>query len=597
MQSSRRSSLSIPQSLGMRSDGSSRSQMRQTVAVRAPIARVTQRTKNEVVGIAINVEVPKILPSSSLTKPADVAMNVIKQSYLRNLDVIDTLFEEKKKMEARMKILEEIVEEQGDQLAIVKRNARGNDIVDDTELTAAEAARRLFSKDDSHSAYNRRRPSFASTTHGRGDSTTNSPRPLSAPGPTASRGIHRMKSPVDKKKLNSNNVRPLPASLLADQDRYVQKKLMMVEQERLKKVEEDLYARKQRERSKKMKLSALNIDGLLARQKKFENDKKQRIEEIKREYKERDIKEKKERAERMKNKLPDKYTVKSWEEISQAADAKRKESIVRRKNELIMQIDAPSCAAILKRSTDERDGAAKAAMSSSNPKESPEDVAMRLQIEHTQWTTRIEAARLRVRADSIMNITRLKATNDTARRMEDREAALRMRRQERIDNQRRLEEVKEKLYREKQAKHVEQLMAQPLPVVSRRITTATKTRLSRARAAVNDRLPQQSYEKAEKKSEKDKFKDEIMSLKIELARIEYRKNFKDNKIRLKRAVSNRPSLISRHASEVLRADLRSDALEKFKIIYSETIGVREESKSDMRHHDSDDWAESKSSRK
>eukprot|EP01033_Poteriospumella_lacustris_P000035 gene35-22_t len=505
------------------------------------------------------------------------AFNVIQKKYEQNLHVVERLYEEKMSLEDYARHLE--------------------------RSRSRPSAARSQSPDD-HSTTETRDYRFRSSAA------------LAPPKYDEVAEIDREVGGPDGVSVSSN--------LLADADRYVQKRRMLEEKERLEKLEEEKYLLELKEKHLRASMNGKSFDEMFRRQeeaKKKNEDKrkKEQLLELEKKRKEREelTKKKKEKDYLMATAIG---TGTSWQEAQQLEEQRRKERIERRKQELLMMSALPqSIEENLNRAnskkatlTMEQEAAAMQAKANSQFRaDDPAKVRARLEKKQRAWEQALERKKEELKEESLAKSRRgSKESVPVAHKLpiEIRNEEYKARREARKKEQEEKEQRElAKKKAEEKAKR-DKILNTKLPEASLKETVAHKKRLEKVK---KEREAEEEARKKEAAKERRKqiemkeagallsmaMKDRDEQLRqtndhYELratdqmaheaavrAREEYRAKLRENKRRIQESLKNRKSLLQRHDEDMAKKTAVTTALKKVaKTVHDvgETVGNDDE---------------------
>ncbi|RYH16689.1 hypothetical protein EON65_29655 [archaeon] len=552
---------------------------------------------------------------------------VIKQKYEQNLHVIDKLYDERLSLEQYARSLEEkLVEVTGRDLDELGLQANGEaDLPPDydefenvsanmaatyaapprgsTGLTAGQAAQQLAQSKSPLEA-----PGY-SATEPRGRSR-NRP-PLSAS--MRSQSLNRSSAPTRSLSSSRRSLslgRGVSPQLQADIDNYVQKQRLFEEKERRERLEKEAEEERRRE---KLLMASRNGNPFIAmheREKTMHEKKEAKLAALRQEE-EKKLREEKLKLEAKKHAESQLMATAikgsmSWQELQDLEEAKRRERIESRKQDLQRISALPSALAeSMQRVKRVSTVASSEPMKSNFKAEDPEVVARRLETQQKTWMTRLEQHKEKLREDFLIRRGESGMLQGSlTKSMELRADHAKQKRQARLQSQyeREMQEKKrqEELEEEKKAR----LLNMSLPESSLKLTKAAAMREKRVKDGLLDKRLERERErrKMEQKEirlketavvlksvmrdrdEELKAKNPGMKLEVSLAeheaveraaraREEYRAKLRENKQKLKEAMRSRPSLLERHDQNIATRNAATQAL---KTITHAMMGERNE---------------------
>lgn len=364
------------------------------------------------------------------------AFNVIQKKYEQNLHVVERLYNEKLSLEEYARSLERELR-RGRNRPIAPKQS------DDESETRSERDYRLRTSTLAPPKYeevleiereygynddrNEERPETTGVRRGRPLNRT-SPAALNASAPSSLRShsaprhsmgrsleagresrsseprAHSASRRNDRSESRARSIEGgVSANLLADADRYVQKRRLLEERERLQKLEEERYLLSLKEKQQRASLNGKAFDDMFrrqeeARRKNEEKKKKAHEEEILKKKQARADEKEKQREKELRMITALKSGT-SWRELQDIEEQQRKERIEKRKQELVMISALPrSIEENINRSNSKKavaaelqavlvnDQASKAAFRA----EDPAKVAMRLRKQREAWKRKEE---------------------------------------------------------------------------------------------------------------------------------------------------------------------------------------------------------------
>jgi hypothetical protein len=493
---------------------------------------------------------------------SEISMNVIKSSYIQNINVIEKLYNEKISMENRIKLLEDILQRNKntkDHNGVYVRsivdevyNNNNNNLNDesleayfnsqdnttnytksDGGLTAKDAALQLFAI----------KSTSDNLSMDAGESKVNNA-PKNSDNNVAVKNVPKM-----------NTSKSLSANLLADQDKYLMKRRLLDEFERKKKLEDELNEKERIKKQKYMALHGKEFTNVIKRQDEAQKKRKEKLDEI---MKQKELQEKAEaklRREKLKNSQNSQvYALESWAEMEEKQNIFRRQRADARKQELLSLMREPACASAPAKKYKTP------ATTVVKVRESPDEVIERLTQEHEAWKVKIETARTKAKKKVLLS----HASYDGTSAMEQREKILKSRRDARIKRQQ-LESQKKELQKKKEALLAsEKLFSQPVPPASRRLTRSAEVRSQSIRNKLgNSPRIDNTLERRDQDTPKSKsgsMSDEIIKTRVEIAQNSYKQNLLANKKRIHESLQARPTLIDRHNATTAILDGKQNAL-------------------------------------
>lgn len=414
------------------------------------------------------------------------------------------------------------------------------------------------------------------------------------------------------------------SNLLADADRYVQKRRMLEEKERLEKLEEEKYLLELKEKQLRASMNGKSFDEMFRRQeeaKKKNEDKKKKEQLLELE------KKRKEREELAKKKKEKEYlmataigTGTSWQEAQQLEEQRRKERIERRKQELLMISALPqSIEENLNRAnskkatlTMEQEAAAMQAKANSQFRaDDPAKVRARLEKKQRAWEQALERKKEELKEESLAKSRRgSKESVPVAHKLpiEIRNEEYKARREARKKEQEEKEQRElAKKKAEEKAKR-DKILNTKLPEASLKETIAHKKRLEKLKKEREAEEEARKKEAAKERRKQIEMKEAAALLSMAIkdrdeqlrqtndhyelratdqmaheaavrAREEYRAKLRENKRRIQESLKNRKSLLQRHDEDMAKKTAVTTALKKVaKTVHDvgETVGNDDE---------------------
>lgn len=409
------------------------------------------------------------------------------------------------------------------------------------------------------------------------------------PKPMRSNSAPRLRSTLDMSDLHqrpssASKARGPPPNLLADADRYVQRRRMLEEKERLEKLEQERYELELRQRQLRAANSNRIFTGMLERdelaRQSFEEKK---LKQQMKEEEERKRKRQQEFLERQKKESLKAAAIRGgtdWREIQEMAEERRRERIEKRKQELTLISQLP-------RSIEENMERSKrevvdpyATLSRAFQAEDPRRVKSKLRHWKAKAKQNEESERLKEEERRKRQLLTQAKREEIARERKDREILKAKQDQKEIDKnlvrfkspridvssasvrykwtkaaetKRKMTEKailaeKDRRWREKEAERKKQ---QALKEAGAMVRIAIMNRMEelRAKGGSNQMLELTSTEQAAKE-------------KAAQSRADFAAKWRANQQRLEEAIKRRPSLLDRHDKTVAKRDAANAALQK-----------------------------------
>lgn len=564
-------------------------------------------------------------PADENTMPSSVvnALSVLQSKYEKNLEVIDLLFQEKKQMEEKVKILETKLSESTNKF----ENAIGvNTSMESTDgsvlqppkpaqLSASMAAALFgpnttisYDVDDisveetpvSHSFKHRPHSSSAESVPSRHRASSASRgRPLSAS--TSAIPSTRAASTDSRRSSESRRSFGQSIQMQASIDRYIQRKILIDQKEKEKALEQKEYEQSLRERNLRAARNGTEFKDMTRRE---EAAKKKKMEKIAEEKAKQEAKERAEKLARKKaiaerlNRPASKNEL-TWKEMEEQQDIRRKERAERFKQELLMTVNSEGNslannntmkekALLLQKEQEEKDKLARKFVATD-----PAKVAARL--EQTRRAYELQQQR-KQEYQELLKETRKEQLNAShnipvVKSMEERD------RQYQEKKRKKEKEMKEKavMLAKKKAEEEERarrrLLHAKIPEASRRWTRSAvaRTELVKTKkeeeAAESQRQEKEKLRKSQQEKElaavlradlrerEDERKSKVTgyvelqgtkekaAAAAALARKQYRENLRQNRARIADKLKDRPSLMERHDQDLRKRAAGTKALE------------------------------------
>lgn len=404
--------------------------------------------------------------------------------------------------------------------------------------------------------------------------------------------------------------------LQADIDRFVQKRKLQQERDKLIKMQQENYERQLKERQLRASLNARDFSEM--RRREQEAQERQRLRYLKNQEKELELEREKEAMERQKRALQIKRAKEelqtkanmTWEELQMEEEKARKERIERRKQELAMMSSLPkSIEENIQKMTSKlsRDkmkekehqlsaGASLTLSASGHRSLEPSEVTERLKRQQDKWEQRLsrEREKSQERRQSSGNALSASGPVDLLASMERREKETREKREQRLKQQREREALEKQQKAAKERAKKEKLLSLQLPASALKSTKAEELR---QRKLAQERLAQEQARQREAKKmadkelslketqavlsvqlqhRRDKLKeknpgyvelmnsqaaDKLLAERVKQAKQEYNQKLRENKRRIEENVKkNRLSLMERLDKDIAVRNARTNAL-------------------------------------
>ena len=439
----------------------------------------------------------------------------------------------------------------------------------------------------------------------------------------------------------------ISANLQADADRYVQKRRLIEEKERLERLEHEKYLLELEERRLRASRYGHEFEDMTKRTKDMEKKRQSKEDEMKRkevEERRRQLRERKKASIEKENAMIAAFRGKmSWKDIKENEEAQRRERIEKRKTELQLEAALPkSIEENLTKSKQKEATAAAIAQQeaiiqkrkSSFKAEDPLQVRERLQRKQQEWNERIQDEKLKLKTqyDDSRRSHGFIITEDGKTLLPKSALELRYEEYKRKNMEKKKEEEDkareeaEKKKDEERRKREKILMAK-IPDASKKTTKKAELHRAIIQKKFEDEEMQRKMDLAKQKKKELALKEagaalsvivkeEDMRLKsgnpsyLELskteqlaeekakqAREEYRQKLRENKRKLQESLKNRPSLIERHEKNIATRDASAAALKKIAhvaVASNNNKGTEDGKDSDGDYSDDDnDWLKGK----
>jgi hypothetical protein len=388
--------------------------------------------------------------------------------------------------------------------------------------------------------------------------------------------------------------------LQADIDHYVQRRRLIDEKERTEKMKAAEEEQKRKERLVKASAKGHVFSEMMERQRIMQQEKEHKLAKLKQteldqqaEDKLKRVKAKQFNDELMASALKGSA---SWQEIQDLEEAKRRERIETRKQELLlMSALPPALAASQERQKRPNREVSQEPTASKARAEEPEHVARRLERQQQNWAHRLEQHKEKLKEQFMTRRSQsgtLSAGGSMVKTsMELRAERSHSRRNARIQAQHEKEQQDRQERSRRDKAKTELLLNMKLPASSLKATKAAKMREDKIKTELLDRELEIQREKRMMDKKKIKLKEAAVVLKsvikdreedlrsrnpgmkVELsasehdaarrsaeAREAYRAKLRENKMKLNEAMRNRPSLLDRHDQSVAQRAAGAQAL-------------------------------------
>ncbi len=486
---------------------------------------------------------------------SDITMDIIKSSYIQNINVIEKLYNEKLTMENRIKLLEDILLHSKQTKS---REIHTHSIVDEIyhkiDQFKGKSLDEYFNSQDISSNYRTNDGGLTAKDAAlQIFALENESNVLSVDVRVSNASNASNNKNVVKNVTKGKTSKSLSANLLADQDKYLMKRRLLDEFERKKKVEDELNEKERIRKQKYLALHGKEFTNVIKRQEEAQKKRKEKLDEVIKQKEDQEKEEAKLRREKLKNSTNSHvFALESWAEMEEKQNMLRRQRADARKQEILSLMREPSCAS------------APAKKYKTLPttkitvRESPEEVMERLANEHEAWKVKIETARTKARKKVLTS----HSSFDGISAMEQREQILKSRRDARIKRQQ-LDSQKKELQKKKEALLAsEKLFSQPVPPASRRLTRSAEVRSKSIRDnhAQLDTVRPRDQEKPNTVKMTTSISDEIIKTRVEMAKDSYKQSLIANKKRINESLMARPTLIDRHNATTAILDGKQNAL-------------------------------------
>jgi hypothetical protein len=421
----------------------------------------------------------------------------------------------------------------------------------------------------------------------------------------------------------------LSASLQADCDRFVQKRRIMDERDRLAKLEQEKYELEMQDKKLRASKNPKEFTEMFQRQELMKLKQQKRAEDQKRKEKEEELRAKKEKHKKQIEKMTLMNEAfrghMSWKEIQDTEEAQRRERIEKRKNELLTQAALPrsieenmskSLSKIPPPSYDEAVKPFKA--------EDPKKVIQKIERRRQEWEETMTQQKLKIKEQH--EAARLQSggsgslTSTTKTTMEIRFEEYQKKNEERAKRHQEKEEAERRKKEAEERRKREKLLNMKMPEASKKTTkkAEVQAQLTRDRQLKEEEEAKKQRDKMRKKDlamketsaalsvvikeEEQRLKsnnpnylelsksEHVAEEKAKQAREEYRQKLRDNKLKLKESLKSRPSLIERHEKNIATRDASTAALRKVATAVMSAGGGRRDEGKDDDDDDDDDGA-------
>lgn len=550
---------------------------------------------------------------------------VIKQKYEQNLHVIDKLYDERLSLEQYARSLEnKLVEVTGKDLDELGLQANSEADLppeyDEFEnMNANLAATYSVPTADSHGGLTARQAA---------QHLAQSTSPLAPPGYSDAepRGRSRNRPPLSASMRSQSLNRSVPGrslsssrrsfslgrgvspQLQADIDNYVQKQRLFEEKERRERLEREAEEERRREKFLTASRNGNPFVAMHEREKAMHEKKEAKLAALRQEE-EKKLREEKLKLEAKKHAESQLMATAikgsmSWQELQDLEEAKRRERIESRKQDL-QRISALPSALAESMQRVKRVSAPAEPPKTNFKAEDPDVVARRLETQRKTWMHRLEQHKEKLREDFLIRRGESGLLQGSlTKSMDLRADQAKQKRQARLQSQYEKEMLEKKRQDELEEEKKARLLSMSLPESSLKLTKAAAMREKKVKDELLDKRLELERErrKMEQKElrlketavvlksvmrdrdEELKAKNPGMKLEVSLAeheaaeraaraREEYRAKLRENKQKLKDAMRNRPSLLERHDQNIAT---RSAATQALKTITHAMMGEKDE---------------------
>ena len=516
----------------------------------------------------------------STDPPVKTAINIIQSKYEKNLQVISSLHDEKTMMQRRMSELQY-------ENSMLRKQAGLDDYSDydnyndNDNIYDYNGRDRIIDEYDDDYNYNTNKKMTAmelalclesDDNHDQDHHRESKSRPKSAP----------VSSSISKS--SSSSRLGMSKTLLAAQDKFIQRRRASDIAERKKQIQDEKSDREYREKVHHASLRGKAPTGIFERQ-KAANDKflsKQQ----KRDLAEKAIKEADEKLKREQIEADDEFRNDpknhfTWHEMCDIEEAKRKDRIEKRKHELASFSRAPKCAIIDKKATESKDEKKYEFIA-----EDPDLVGIRLQRERAEWEEKIKKARKKaikkLEAERVNTINPVTGLNKFTSGMESRQEEYIRRKNEKKEKNRIEKDIEiERKRREDEMRTYKLRESLPPPT---KITKAVEILVNETRKKLSDqdKKTKENFNKSISRNSYLSDVQEALELKAKDAAAAFieqsRRNMTKNKKNINLAVKNRPTLIQRQEAKVRQEEAVDNAIAKINCIIKDTMLDKAEEK-------------------
>lgn len=588
-------------------------------------------------------------------KKVKQAFNVVKQKYEQNLHVIDKLYDDKISLEDYVQSLEsELMRTKGiddpEELKKSIKKSRRHAVDDDNESEEREyqPPKRLDASISLSDQRPPRAPSSKKNTEelsayelaellnssspeaqrGRGRSLRHSePVPVSFRSHSEPRGIKSRPSSSASPARSLSNSRPQTSSmtptrrrvcgvspnLQADADRYVQKRRLFEERERLVKLEQEEYERQQRDRFLKASLYGSGFKDMEKREAEYRKHMEERLQKKKEKETNEKIKQRKQKElekqekERLKASL---NSSKTWKELHQEQEQARQERI--KINIAALEQSKEQLPPNLMKSIEDfqhkrlaPQNSSKSLTKETNNKPTtshldPHEIVAKLNEQAENFKLKLRESKEKMKLKQQEHIVNVSTQAIGIESMLQRNQEYQ---EKRIIKQKEKEEREKyllQLEKEKEKAKYDALLATKLPEGSKKMTKAVEKKLKQLDEQRHQELLQKEKEERLKKKKEREQKEASAVLKVIMrerdeelkalnpqmmeltlseklseerarqAREEYRQKLRDNKRKIEESLKARPSLLERHNKSIAKRDAGMNALQKIAQVVKES---------------------------
>lgn len=529
-------------------------------------------------------------------QPVKVALNIIQSKYHKNLEVINSLHDEKTMMQMKMRSLE-------NENRMLRRQAGINDYDDyyeyDDDYVHHDS--NYHSNNDNHNQCygnddfeypikndEKRMTAMELALLLESDDTLNN----SHSNITRPQSMTRPKITTE---VNNNHSSPrvgMTKTLLAAQDKFIQRRRASDIAERKKQVQDAILDKEYRDKVYYASLRGKAPEGIFQRQKAAQDkllNKQQKREQNEKAEKDKQLELKRRQVEADEEYRNDPKNHFTWQELCDIEEGKRKDRIERRKHELASFARAPKCA-----TTSSKKQESNTNYNADKEKtfefiaEDPDLVAIRLQRERAEWEDHVEKTRKKaikkLEADRINTIDPVTGLNRFTSAMETRQEQYERRRSEKLEKDKIQKELQREKERRKDEMRTYKLLNNPPPPT--KITKSVEIMINETRKKMdeherkttieietgihNNNTNKSNYLIEVQEALELKSKDAAAAF-IEQSRINMIKNKKQIKI----AVQKRPSLLERHRIQLEQEKAVDRAISKINGIIKDSLSTSE----------------------